>query len=159
MDGDLELSVVNKIYDANFYLFEERKGNINLLSNWGNIYDNSKIFINICFVENNHYNVLYEPKENNNVIKKKLDVKYWKNIKNRTMKINKDLEIDLQYVNDNRTYKYKDIYNYIKLKEETGSGIYPAFIYDIEENNRRKNKKNDFKETTKKYYIDKKQKD
>ena len=118
--GDLELSVINKIYDVNFYLFEERKGNINLLSNWGNIYDNSKIFINICFVENNHYNVLYEPKENNNVIKKKLDFKYWKNIKNRTMKINKDLEIDLQYVNDNRTYKYKDIYNYIKLKEETG---------------------------------------
>ena len=38
--GDLELSVYNKIYDGNLYLFEERKGYINLLSNWGNIYDN-----------------------------------------------------------------------------------------------------------------------
>ena len=79
---DLEFSVINKIYDVNFYLFEERKGNINLLSNWGNIYDNSKIFINICFVGNNHYNVLYEPQDNNNSVKiKKLDEKYWKNIK------------------------------------------------------------------------------
>ena len=31
------------------------------------------------------------------------------------MKIKKDLEIDLQYINDNHTYKYKDIYNYLKL--------------------------------------------
>ena len=74
------------------------------------------------------------------------------------MKKDKDLEIDLQFVNDNRTYKYKDIYNYIKCKEKTGNGIYPAFIYDIEEKNRRKNKKKDFKETTKKYYIDNKTK-
>ena len=89
----------------------------------GNIYDNSKIFINICFVGNNHYNVLYELKDNNNnndnkininnnnEKTKKLDEKYWKNIKNKTMKKDKDLEIDLQFVNDNLTYKYKDIYN------------------------------------------------
>ena len=58
--GDLEMSVINKIYDVNFYLFEERNNHIILLANWGNIYDNSKMFINICFVDNNHYNVLYE---------------------------------------------------------------------------------------------------
>ena len=66
--------------------------------------------------------------------KRKNYEKYWKNIKNKTMKKDKDLEIDLQFVNDYRTYKYKDIYNYIKCKEKTGSGIFPAFIYDIEEN-------------------------
>ena len=48
--GDLEMSVINKIYDVNFYLFEERNNYIMLLANWGNIYDNSKIFINICYV-------------------------------------------------------------------------------------------------------------
>ena len=53
-----------------FICLKKKKGNINLLSNWGNIYDNSKLFINICFVENNHYNVLYELKDNNNVNKK-----------------------------------------------------------------------------------------
>ena len=87
--GDLEISVINKIYDVNFYLFEERKDNINLFANLVNIYDNSKIFINICFVGNNHYNVLYELKEKNNLTNEKLDKKYWENIKNKTMKKDK----------------------------------------------------------------------
>ena len=57
------------------------------------------------------------------------------------MKKDKDLELDLQYVNDKRNIKYKDIYNYIKSKDETGTDIYPKSIYDIKEKNRRKNKK------------------
>ena len=60
--GDFKMSVINKIYDVNFYLFEERNNYKMLLANWGNIYDNSKIFINICFVVNNHFNVLYKKK-------------------------------------------------------------------------------------------------
>ena len=56
--------MINKIYDVNFYLFEEKNNLLILLTNWGNIYNNSKIFINICFVDNNHFNVLYELNEN-----------------------------------------------------------------------------------------------
>ena len=92
--SDLEIWEINKIYVVNLYLFEERKGYINLLSNLGNIYGNSKIFINICFVGNNHYNELYEPKDNNNsnnnkLNNTKLDEKFWKNLKNKTMKIDR----------------------------------------------------------------------
>ena len=74
------------------------------------------------------------------------------------MKKDNDLELDLQYVNDKRNIKYKDIYNYIKSKDETGSGVYPQSIYDIKEKNRRKNKKKDFRDSIKDYYIDQKTK-
>ena len=129
-----------------------------LLANWGNIYDNSKIFINICFVDNNHFNVLYEKKEDKLKINHTYNEDFWKKIKIKTMKKDKDLELDLQYVNDKRNIKYKDIYNYIKSKDETGAGIYPQSIYDIKEKNRRKNKKKDFRESIKDYYIDQKTK-
>ena len=92
-------------------------------------------------MENNHYNVLYEKNPKDNIKETKLNEVYWNKIKEKTMKSEPDLEIDINYVNDKRTYKCKDIYNYIKSKDDTGSGIYPQFIYDIKEKNKRKNKK------------------
>ena len=46
--------------DLNFYL----------LSKYGDINDDTKLFLNLCFVDNNHYNILYE-KKGDNLNKKK----------------------------------------------------------------------------------------
>ena len=59
MDGDLELSVIATIYNAVFLVFsQDNIGNILLLN--GDIDDLNKIFLNVCFVNGNHYNILYE---------------------------------------------------------------------------------------------------
>ena len=61
--GDLEISVINKIYEATLYIYELREDqNFYLLSKYGDINDGTKLFLNLCFVNNNHYNVLYETK-------------------------------------------------------------------------------------------------
>ena len=46
--------------------------------------------------------------------------------------------------------------NYLKCKEKSGNGIYADYIYQINGNNRRKNKKKDFKDSLTDYFIDKK---
>ena len=61
--GDLEISVVNKIYEATLYIYELRDDqNFYLLSKYVDINDDTKLFLNLCFVDNNHYNILYEKK-------------------------------------------------------------------------------------------------
>ena len=68
--GDLELSIINIIYDINLLIFEKNiyTGNINLLKIYGNIKDISKNIITLCFVDDNHFNVLYEDNRNSNII-------------------------------------------------------------------------------------------
>ena len=60
-------------------------------------------------------------------------------IKKRTKKIYKNLSINLQYVNDKRRHKYNDIYNFLQSDGESGNGIYPEYIYSIEDKKQRKN--------------------
>ena len=48
--GNLELSVINIIYNAILLVFEKREDNsLILLSTYGNINDNEKILLNVCF--------------------------------------------------------------------------------------------------------------
>ena len=71
--GDLEMSVVNKIYEATLYVYELRSDlNVYLLSKYGDINDDTKLFLNLCNVDNNHYNILYEKKGDNFKNKKTL---------------------------------------------------------------------------------------
>lgn len=72
------------------------------------------------------------------------------------MKIDKNLSINLQYVNDKRRHKYNDIYNFLLSVGESGNGIYPEYIYSIEDKKQRNNKKKEFKRSIKNYFIDKK---
>ena len=155
--GDLEISVVNKIYEATLYIYELRDDqNFYLLSKYGDINDDTKLFLNLCFVDNNHYNILYEKKGVNlKINKKRIKEDDIDKIKNKTLKFEKDLEIKLDYVKDKRTISYEDIVNFLKSKEKTGHGIYPDYIYKISNKNRRKNKKNDFKDSIEDYFIDK----
>ena len=61
--GYLEISVVNKIYETTLYIYELRDNqNFYLLSKYDDINDDTKLFLYLCFVNNNHYNILYEEK-------------------------------------------------------------------------------------------------
>ena len=60
---DLKMSVVNKIYEANLYVYELRSDiNVYLLPKYEDINDDTKLFLNLFYVDNNHYNILYEKK-------------------------------------------------------------------------------------------------
>ena len=157
--GDLEISILPKLYDATLLLFELRTNNvILLLSQYGDIGDQSKIFLNLCYVTNNHYNVLYEPTRKNKFKKEIFEInpKKLSEIKIKNTKEVQDLNIEIQYANDNRSIKYNDIYKFLKSRNITGEGIYPNFINNIAYRNVKKNRKKDFKDACKNYFIDEK---
>lgn len=59
--GDLEISVVSTLYDAVFYVFKQKEENLpHLLSAKGDINNTNKLFLNLCFINNNPYIILYE---------------------------------------------------------------------------------------------------
>ena len=135
--------MVNKIYESTLYIYELRDDqNFDLFSKYGDINDDTKLFLNLCFVNNNHYNIFYGAKGVNlKINKKRIKEADIEKIKNKNLKFDKDLEIQLEYVKDKRTINYDDILNYLKCKEKTGHGVYPEYIYKIREKNKRKNKK------------------
>ena len=156
MDGDIEISAVNIVYEATLFFFELNSNNeVTLLQTYGNI--NNNYLLTLCFVNNDHFKVVYEKNEsnktNNNIILN--DQIAYKILKNN-VKINSNINIKLAYANDNRVIKYNDIYNYIKAKNKSKNGIYPEYIYNIKDKPYRKDKKNNFRNSIKNYYIDKK---
>ena len=135
---DLELSVLNLIYDTTLLVYQKRNdGTLILLQTYGNINDPNKLFLNLCYVNNNHYLVLYEKNNDNENIfanekfkkeNKKLDIN---NIKKKTMVKAKKLKLDIKYANDDKIIKYNDIIRYIKNKNKNNRRIYPQEIYNI----------------------------
>ena len=101
------------------------------MSKYGDINDDTKLFLNLCYVDNNHYNILYEKKGDKFNNKKTLKIEDIEKIKYDNIKFQKDLEIKLEYVKDKRTISYEDIAIYFISKEKTGYGIYPNYIYKI----------------------------
>jgi len=59
--GDLEISVIHKIFNAVLFLFEINYNNeLILLQINGDINNNISIILTLCFINNNHYNIIYE---------------------------------------------------------------------------------------------------
>ena len=57
--GDLEISVLHKIYNSILFLFELNYNNeLHLLQI--NLDNNNSIILTLCFINNNHYNIIYE---------------------------------------------------------------------------------------------------
>ena len=109
--------------------------------------------MNLCFVNGNHFNVLYEPDKNKNIDLNITDFNTKKNNKidltyiiNKNLKLNKDINFKYTFANDKKVIKYEDIYNYLEYKNINGEGIFPNSIYNIPNKQSRKNKKNDFKD-------------
>ena len=108
--GDLEMSVLPQIYDATILVFElTPNGYVKLIYSYGDIYNNSKIFLTLCFVNGNHFNVLYEKKnilsENNmnkNIDKKKLE----RDVKSNIIKKDKiEIKEFMQMITKNQNLK------------------------------------------------------
>lgn len=163
--GDLEISVVHLIYDCIVYIFELYFNNeIRLINIYGDINNTDKNIINLCFVNNNHYIVLYEANRTNNILSEINwnDVKYlrFKNSeyinKKNTLENDRNLFNKFTFANDTRNIKYIDIINYLIKSEKNLDIRYPEYMYKIEPYKRRKNLKHKFRRYCKKYKIDKK---
>ena len=91
------------------------------MSKYGDINDDTKLFLNLCFVNNNHYNILYTAKGINlKINKRRIKEADIEKINNKNLKSDKDLEIQLEYVKDKRTINNDDIFNHLKCKEKQG---------------------------------------
>ena len=121
--GDLEISIINEIYDCVLLVFEitNNYNTLNLINIYGKDDTDDKSILNLCYVNNNHYIVLYEPDRKVN-IKSEIkwnDISYLnKNYNNINLEKQKDNKIynknNLIYANDNRLIKYNNIITYIK---------------------------------------------
>ena len=59
--GDLELSILPYLYDAILFIFElSNNTDLILLNTYGFFNNNQNILLTICYINNNHFNVIYE---------------------------------------------------------------------------------------------------
>lgn len=109
MDEGLEISVIHKIFNAILFLFILNNNNeLHLLQI--NININNCIILALCFLNNEHYNILYENVNNinNNKIEKNiiLNDNIINNVVNLNMKKQIFIKLNIIYANDNRKIQY-----------------------------------------------------
>ena len=111
--GDLEISVLHKIYNSVLFLFEMNYNNeLHLLQINGD--NNNSIILTLCFINNNHYNIIYENinssiSQNINLTNKTLNELLINKIVNNNLKTLDKTNINIIYANDTRKIKYIDI--------------------------------------------------
>jgi len=154
--GELEIQSISEIYDVTLIVFQLVDDNtLKIINIYGNLNDNNKNLLTLCYINDNHFNVVYN-KNNNipNICLDKSDIKIRasKNIKN--FKGNNILK--LNYANNNRKIKYEDIYNYLNAKKYNLSNLYPDYINEISPLQKRKSAKRYFRRITKGFTIDEK---
>ena len=58
--GELEIIAITIIYDMNILLFQLNENEeIELVNKYGNIDNNEKMLLILCYINNNHFNVFY----------------------------------------------------------------------------------------------------
>ena len=58
--GELEISALSIIYNVNIILFRKNfNTEINIINKCGDFNDNDKLLFTICYINDNHFNVLY----------------------------------------------------------------------------------------------------
>ena len=154
--GDLEISALSFLFNAEMYLFELRDdGKIYLLNEVDKIEDKDedKIFLNLCLVKGSHFQVIYEGNRQKNFFcnKEELVGTIERNIKKQ-----ESLKMKFEYTKDKRKARYTDIANYLASKVVKNEVNYPDFIYNIEDEHRKRNTKKLFRDLAKKYFIDEK---
>ena len=114
--GDLEISVIHKKYNAILFLLELNNNNeLHLMQINGDIHNNNSILLTLCFINNNHYNIIYENVNNINNIYKQDNIilkdVIINDVINANMKENSSFNLNITYANDYRKNKYIDIIN------------------------------------------------
>jgi len=160
--GDLELAVINLIYNCTLVVFQlkEHEEDVSLLSIKGNLLDANSILLTLCIVNDDHFCVIYEKtKIEQNVIPKFYNPNGLRFIDNRiSINLSKDdnAKIELEYINDNKIFKYRDIIIYLnsRVTNKNSEGIYPYIVANIQDRIQRRNKKREFRKALKNYFID-----
>ena len=159
--GDLELYVINLIYDAILFIFQLKgEDELSLLQIKGNIKNMDCILLTICIVDEDHFTVVYEKYrsyEEIKTVKNNIGISL-DTILSKTLIKDINLAYELNYASHNRKYRYKDMINYMISKKFNRDAIYPEFIFDIKTKQLRTYKKKEFKKSLKNYYIDEKTK-
>ena len=159
--GDLELYVINLIYNAILFIFQLKdEDELTLIHIKGNMKNTNCILLTICIVDEDHFNVIYEKYRSPELPykeKNKLNIDM-NSIINNTLITDINIAYELNYAADNRKYRYKDMINYMISKKFNREPTYPDFIYDIKTKQLRTNKKKEFKKSLKNYFIDEKTK-
>ena len=102
-----------------------------LMNRYGDIKNNNKILLTLCYIDNNHFQMIYEKNEKNAYKNKYLgnecliDVKLTKNINFS--------EFNIKYASTNKKYTYEDIQQYIISKKNNDKAIYPENITNIKD--------------------------
>ena len=155
--GDLEVAALEFLFNAEIFLFQLREdGKIYLLNEIDRIEDKDedKIFLNLCLIKGCQYQVIYEKNRDKNFFcnKDELVETIERNIKKQD-----SLKLKFEYTKDKRKARYIDIENYLSSKKlNLSEGNYPPFIYNLEDENKKKNQKKIFRELAKKYFVDEK---
>jgi hypothetical protein len=160
--GDLELAVINIIYNATLIIFQlrENEEDINLLNIKGNLFDPNTILLTLCIVNDDHFCAIYEKgRPEQNVVNKIYGSNTLRFIDNRIMmnvSRNDNAKIEIEYINDNKIFKYRDIVNYLnsRVTNKPSDGVYPLIVSNIQDRIQRRNKKREFRKALKNYFID-----
>ena len=159
--GDLELYVMNLIYNAILFIFQLKdEDELTLIHIKGNLKNSNSILLTICIVDENHFSAVYEKYRSPDLpvrTKKPLNIDM-ESILSNTLITDINIAYELNYAADNRKYRYKDMINYMISKKFNREPTYPDFIYDIKTKQLRTNKKKEFKKSLKNYFIDEKTK-
>ena len=69
--GDLEISIIPFLYDAILFVFElHNDTDLILLNIYGSINNENNILLTLCFINNNHFNIIYEKEKEFDIPKK-----------------------------------------------------------------------------------------
>ena len=154
--GELEIQAISEIYDVTLIVFQLSNDNtLKIINIYGNLNDQNKNLLTLCYINNNHFNVVYNKNKNKpniNLDKNDINFRASKNIKEN--KCNNILK--LTYANNNRKIKYEYIYNYLYAKKNNLSELYPNYINRIASLKKRKSAKRYFRNMTKDYSFDEK---
>ena len=153
--GEIEIIATMNCFDANIMVFQKNDNDeIYLLNKYGNFENKEKILLTLCYVNDNHFNVIYEKQ---NVVNDSYSNTILKDISNINMNNNDYPQsgIKFKYANDiDKTNKYDEIENFVINNLTKGTFVYPEYINNISNKNKRHTKRVNFRRACQGYSFD-----
>jgi len=152
--GDFEVKTFSFLFNAEILIFELKDDKkLYLISEHPKLdeIDKSKMILNLCLIRGCQWQVLYEKGRTKNFFCDKDDLvkTIEKNIKRQDY-----FELKFDYCRDNRKMKYFHLENFLASKFIQPGGVYPDFINEITDERKKSYKKREFRELSKKYFLD-----
>ena len=152
--GDFEVKTFSFLFNAEILVFELKADNkLYLISEHPKLdeIDKNKLILNLCLIRGYQWQVLYEKGRTKNFFCDKDDLvkTIEKNIKRQDY-----FELKFDYCRDNRKMKYFHLENFLASKFIQPGGVYPDFINEITDERKKSYKKREFRELSKKYFLD-----